>query len=165
MEDLENVTVTDVVTADEFTPVVSKKSDVAVQQTSVLNVPVVDVMTMTEMPDLENAQVLPLDLSSEYWTPVNAGESKRLIFIKIENTQVQDITDPSVILDLPCVYFLEKTDEGVKQIRNGSKRLVAAVENVRQGTPLLLQYRGKVRNKNNSFMSDNWSVKPLILNV
>ncbi len=148
----------------EFSPIVVKKGEVA-QTQAALNVPTIDIMTMKEMPDLETATVLPLDLSSEYWTPLNVGEAKRLIFVKIENQQVQDMTDPSVVLDLPCAFFLEKTADGVKQIRNGSKRLVAAVENVRQGTPLLVNYRGKVANKNNAYKSDNWSVKPLILNV
>ncbi len=163
MENLEYETVT-AESPLEFSPLVPQKSEM-VQTQAVLNVPTIDIMTMLEMPDLETAKVLPLDLSSEYWTPINIGESKRLIFVKIEIQQVQDMNDPSVVLDLPCAFFLEKTADGVKQIRNGSKRLVAAVENVRQGTPLLVNYRGKVLNRNNAYKSDNWSVKPLILNV
>ncbi len=130
-----------------------------------LSIPTVDLMTMKEMPDLDGAQVLPLDLSSEYWTPLNVGEAKRLIFVKIEDTQVQDINDASVVLNLPCAFFLEKSSDGVKQIRNGSKRLIAALENLTPGTPLQITYRGKIGNKTNAFKSDNWSVKPLMLQV
>lgn len=129
------------------------------------NLPTVDLMSMKEMPNLSEADVLPLDLSSEYWTPLNAGEAKRLLFVKIEETMVQDINDPSILLNLPCAFFLEQANDGIKQIRNGSRRLVAALENLTQGTPLLVTYRGKIRNKTNSFSSDNWSIKPLILKV
>lgn len=129
------------------------------------NLPTVDLMSMKEMPNLSEADVLPLDLSSEYWTPLNAGEAKRLLFVKIEETMVQDINDPSILFNLPCAFFLEQANDGIKQIRNGSRRLVAALENLTQGTPLLVTYRGKIRNKTNSFSSDNWSIKPLILKV
>ena len=135
------------------------------RQTGMPNLPTVDLMDMKEMPNLSEADVLPLDLSSEYWSPLNAGEAKRLLFVKVEETIVQDVNDPSVLVNLPCAFFLEQASDGVKQIRNGSRRLVAALENLAQGTPLLVTYRGKIRNKTNSFSSDNWSVKPLILKI
>lgn len=145
---------------------VAEVTDAAeVQVRPKLNVPTVDIMAMTDMPNLEDAAVLPLDLSSEYWTPENAGEAKRVIFVKIEETLVQDVNDPLVVIPLPCAFFLEKTKDGAKQIRNGSKRLIAAIENLASGTPLLISYRGKIRNKTNHFHSDNWSVKPLILSI
>lgn len=145
---------------------VAEVTDAAeVQVRPKVNVPTVDIMTMTDMPNLEDAAVLPLDLSVEYWTPANAREAKRAIFVKIEEVMMQDINAPEIFAPLPCAFFLEKTEDGVKQFRNGSKRLVAALENVSSGTPLLLTYLGKVRNKTNQFHSDNWSVKPLILSI
>ncbi|MCP1384869.1 hypothetical protein [Runella salmonicolor] len=131
----------------------------------IMNVPTVDIMAMKEMPNLENAEVLQLDLSSEYWSPLNAGESKRVLFVKIEETLVQDVNDANVVISLPCAFFLEKDANGVKQVRNGSKRLVAALENVPQGIPLLITYKGKIQNKNNAFKSDNWSVKPIMIRI
>ncbi|AXE16244.1 hypothetical protein DR864_00430 [Runella rosea] len=151
---------TEIVTAEtlEFT-------DLEVSKPAALNVPTVDLTEMTEMPDLDAGNVMLLDLSSEYWSPLNAGEAKRLLFVKIDNTQVQDINDPNLILHLPCAFFLEKDKSGIKQIRNGSKRLVAALENVPAGMPLLITYKGKIQNKNNAFKSDNWSVKPIIIKI
>lgn len=145
--------------------VVTTEETAELRPRATLSIPTIDLMSMKEMPNLEEAAVLPLDLSSEYWTPLNAGEAKRLLFVKIEDTQVQDINDASVVLNLPCAFFLEKSSDGVKQIRNGSKRLIAALENLSGGTPLLVTYRGKIRNKTNSFSSDNWSVKPLMLQI
>lgn len=136
-----------------------------VHKPAVLNLPTVDLQTMTEMPDLEAGNVMLLDLSSEYWSPLNSGEAKRLLFVKIDHTQVQDINDPNLILNLPCAFFLEKDKTGIKQIRNGSKRLVAALENVPSGMPLLITYKGKIQNKNNAFKSDNWSVKPIMIKL
>lgn len=140
--------------------------ELEVQKKTTLNVPTIDLSTLEQMPDLESGSVLPLDLSSEYWTPLNAGEAKRLIFVKIDFTQVQDINDPDVVVSLPCAFFLEKDGvSGVKQIRNGSKRLVAFLENVPAGTPLLITYKGKVPNKRNALKSDNWSIKPIIVKI
>lgn len=136
-----------------------------VQRQSPVNVPAINLAEMKEMPDLENGVVMMLDLASEYWTPLNIGEAKRLVFVRIDDTQVQDINDPSIVLSLPCAFFLEKDATGIKQIRNGSKRLVAALENLTQGTPLLITYKGKIANKNNAFKSDNWSVKPIIIKL
>lgn len=151
---------TEIVTAK-----VEEFSDVQVSKPASLNVPTVDLTTMSEMPDLDLGNIMPLDLASEYWSPVNAGEAKRLLFVKLELTKVQDVNDPSIILDLPCAFFLEKDATGTKQIRNGSKRLVAALENVPAGMPLLITYKGKIQNKNNAFKSDNWSVKPIIIKI
>lgn len=151
----------------EIVTEIQEVQDVQIERapSPIMNVPTVDIMTMKEMPDLDNAEVLQLDLSSEYWTPLNVGEAKRVVFLKVEETMVQDINDPNVIVSLPCAFFLEKDSNGIKQIRNGSRRLVAAVENVPKGMPLLVTYKGKIRNKNNSFSSDNWSVKPIIIKI
>jgi hypothetical protein len=124
------------------------------------------------LPDLSGATMMPIDLMSDYWTPENMGESKRVFFVKLAQSPVRDINDPDVTHMLGCAYFLERTEKGeIKQIRNGSKRLVGALETaidqgqISQGTPLLITYLGKKNNKTNSFKSDAWSIKPLTLSL
>jgi len=119
------------------------------------------------LPDLnnENAQTLPIDLMADYWTPESIGEQKRVFFIEIKNRLVLDQSSGELI-DLECAFFIEQTKENeLIQISNGSKRLVGALSSneIRKGTPLLITYMGKKRNKSNGFSSDNWSVKPLII--
>jgi hypothetical protein len=120
-----------------------------------------------QMPDLSQAIETPIDLMSDYWTPVNPGESKRVVFVKIDSRPVADQTSGE-IFDLECAFFLEQTPtKEVRMVSNGSKRLVGAISasNLAPGTPLLITYMGKKKNKNNGYSSDNWSVKPLIVNL
>lgn len=124
-------------------------------------------MSNGDLPDLDEADVVPLDLASSYWTPQQPGEFKRVYFDDIKVMQVQDNNDKEVVFDLPCAFFFEKTKGEVKTYCNGSKRLVAIMErnHIERGTPILITYLGKKRNSTNSFMSDDWSVKPLILKI
>lgn len=118
------------------------------------------------LPDLDAADVLPLDLMSDYWSPENLGESKRLIFVKLDVALVKDQATEEVV-ELPCAFFLEKSQEKVVQIRNGSRRLVGAIEaaGIQPGTPLLVTYLGKKNNRTNAYKSDNWSIKPLLIKI
>lgn len=119
-------------------------------------------------PDLTNAQEVPMDLMSDYWTPEKAGESKKVFFDSIRERLVRDQQDPNVLIELPCAYFFEPDTEGkAKTISNGSKRLVGVIEafGIQRGTPLLITYLGKKKNASNQYHSDQWSVKPLILNI
>ncbi|OZI09975.1 hypothetical protein BWI93_01140 [Siphonobacter sp. BAB-5385] len=135
-----------------------------------ISIPAIDLLG-GEVPDLGGHTALPFDLSSEYWTPEKEGETKRVVFLKQEVDYVPDQQNPGNVLPLPCVHFIEPTADGAKQVRNGSKRLVAALENainnglVKQGTPLEIKYLGKRRNKTNSNLSDIWSIKPLIVHI
>ncbi len=132
--------------------------------------PTIDLMA-GEVPDLSEHTALPFDLSSEYWTPETPGEKRRVIYFETKVDYVPDQQNPGSVIALPCVHFVEPVAEGAKQIRNGSKRLVAAIENaianglVKQGTPLEITYLGKKRNKTNALMSDIWSIKPLLLHI
>lgn len=124
---------------------------------------------MGSLPNLSEAKVIPADLTSEYWTPAQSGEFKLCFFQEIKNSTYTDEQTGETI-ELPCVVLLEQTITGdLKTIRNGSKRLVASLEEaltsskIRQGTPLKLEYLGKQKNATNSFQSDRWSVKPLLV--
>ncbi len=116
-----------------------------------------------ELPDLSKADVFPFDLMADYWTPEGTGESKRVIFDRIAERAVADQQTGETI-DLECAFFLEQQGGGeLKTVSNGSKRLVGALQayNIQKGTPLLITYLGKRKNRTNQFSSDVWSIKPL----
>lgn len=126
-------------------------------------------LSTNKLPNLHSAKVLPMDLTSEYWTPEKEGEYKVCFFQEIKTSTYTDEQTGETI-ELPCVILLEQSRTGeLKTIRNGSKRLVASLESamktekIVQGTPLKIQYLGKQKNSTNSFKSDVWSVKPLIV--
>lgn len=119
------------------------------------------------LPDLNEAEVVPFDLSSVYWTPEKIGESKKVYFLKIETRPVQDQTNKEVVRDLPCAFFLEKVGDDMVTICNGSVRLVSCLENnsITKGCPLQITYLGKKKNTSNQFQSDQWKVNPLLINI
>jgi hypothetical protein len=123
-------------------------------------------VSIDNIDSLEDAQVAPVDLMSDYWSPEVPGESKKVIFDRIENTPVLD-QGTGEVLDLDCAYFFVKENGAVKRIRNGSKRLVGAIQSfgLASGAPLEIKYLGKKANKTNSHKSDNWRISPLIVNV
>lgn len=139
-------------------------STVAVVQKTDSGLTIVDLNG--QLPDLASAETFPFDLMADYWTPETLGESKRVFFDKIDTRQVVD-QETQEILDLECAFFLEVVDGNAKTISNGSKRLVGALEayGIQKGTPLLITYMGKKKNRTNSRQSDNWSIKPLKINI
>jgi hypothetical protein len=121
-------------------------------------------MTGSELPDLDDAEIMPIELTSTYWTPEAAGECKKVFFDSIKTRLMPAQREGEDPIVLPCAYFIEKVGNDYVSICNGSKRLVAAIENglVRRGVPLIITYLGKMKNATNAFKSDSWSVKPLI---
>lgn len=117
-----------------------------------------------KLPDLEKMECAPLELSGEYWTPENVGESKRMFFNEI---RYETTTDPASgnEVELPVAYFVILENGNKKVIRQASRRLTGVIEslNIAQGTPLEITYQGKKKNKTNPFMSDHWSIRPLII--
>lgn len=128
-------------------------------------------LTSGNLPNLEEAQIFPLSLGGEYWTPENVGETKRVFFFDIKPTKLMSF-DNKGLIDLDCAYFLEQDKElNTHTICNGSRVLVGIIEScvesglVKKGTPLEIRYEGKKKNKSNGNYSDRWSVKPLIINI
>lgn len=124
---------------------------------------------LEELPNLQGAKILPIDLTSEYWTPEKEGETKLCFFQDIKSSSYTDEQTGETI-ELPCIIFLEQKENGeLKTFRNGSKRLVASLQSAMNsgkivaGTPLRIEYLGKQKNSTNAFKSDIWSVKPLII--
>ena len=117
---------------------------------------------------LHTAEAAPFDLMSDYWSPENKGEQRRVLFDRIQTMSTVDQSSGELI-ELECAFFFwqEHPDAPIKQIRNGSKLLVGAIQafNVPRLTPLLIKYQGKIRNKSNQNLSDNWSVTPLRIDV
>lgn len=120
---------------------------------------------LNTLPDLDKAAVSPFDLLGEYWTPQSEGETKRVFFIDIVNTNSVDPASGETV-ELSSVRFLEKQGNNFRTIRNSSKRLVAAFEVFSgdiKGQPFEITYLGKKKNSTNGFKSDNWSVRPLVV--
>lgn len=122
-------------------------------------------MDVNNIDDLEGAEAAPIELSSEYWTPTTPGETKKVLFHRIGITPVLSNDGSGEVIDLECAFFFVKENGAIKQISNGSKRLVGALQafNVQYGAALEIRYEGKKRNKSNSFMSDSWVIKPLVI--
>ena len=124
---------------------------------------------ISDLPNLHKAEVSPQELSSEYWTPEATGEYKVGIIFDITDETYEDAHGETIIL--PCIIMLAQAEDGsFSTIRNGSKRLVATIEAaadkgtiVMRETPVKITYTGKQKNKTNSFHSDRWSVKPLMI--
>lgn len=137
------------------------------EQESSFEIQAADLST-SDLPSLEDAQELPVDLCGNYWTPEHAGEYKKMFFVEIKPQKVLSATGTGELIDLDCVTFLEQTEDGtIQTVTNGSRRLVGILEQyvsngiIRNGTPLKITYMGKRKNKTNNFTSDSWSVKPL----
>lgn len=123
-------------------------------------------VTIANISALDSATVMPVDLMSNYWTPEKPGESKRVIFDRFDNTLVLSSDGTGELIELECAFFFIKEGETVKRISNGSKRLVGSLQAAKVTNMMALEitYLGKKQNANNAFKSDNWSVKPLIIN-
>ena len=114
--------------------------------------------------ELQAAEVQPIDLSSEYWTP-ESGESKRLIFQGLKSETSVD-TRSGEEVELLVAYFYEaiSATEG-KIIRNASRRLVGVFESATWIEPgkemFLITYLGK-KKFNNGNLGDNWKVQRMV---
>lgn len=118
----------------------------------------------SELPDLSKAVAAPLELNGEYWTPEQAGESRRMFFNELRLETTTDMVSGKDV-ELLVAYFVQIIGGDKKVIRQASRRLTGVLESLKieSGTPLEITYLGKKKNKTNSFLSDNWSIKPLYI--
>ncbi len=69
--------------------------------------------------------------------------------------------------ELLVAQFAENVDGNLRAVRNGSRRLVGIFESfsasIKPGDAFEITYLGKKKNVSNSYKSDNWSVKRLIV--
>ena len=112
---------------------------------------------------LESLEVSKVSDNSTYCSPEEIGESKLVFFDTLTaDTVVNPETGEEKIL--PTVNMYEQLEDGeLSRISNSSARLVGVFERMSyiQGTPLKITFEGKVKNKNNSYRSDSWSVNRL----
>lgn len=147
-----------------------KENELVVSSESPFEVQTVDLAG--NLPSLKDAQELPIDLCGNYWTPEMPGESKRVFFVEIKAQKVLSAQGTGELIDLDCAVFVEQNEDGsLATVTNGSRRLVGILEQyasnglIKNGTPLKITFMGKRKNKTNSYSSDNWSVKPLRINL
>lgn len=147
-----------------------KENELVVSSESPFEVQTVDLSG--NLPSLKDAQELPIDLCGNYWTPEMPGDFKRVFFVEIKPQKVLSAQGTGELIDLDCAVFAEQNEEGaLLTVTNGSRRLVGILEQyvndgiVKRGTPLKITFMGKRKNKTNSYSSDNWSVKPLRINL
>jgi len=120
---------------------------------------------LSHFPDLSKAEVAPAELLGDYWTPEKEGESKRVLYLGLDE---QSVIEPATgeNRSLRIVKFLEQQGDDIRTIRNGSARLVGLFEqfanNIQTGSAFLITYLGKKKTNTGKF-ADNWSVKPLII--
>lgn len=129
-------------------------------------------LSSNNLPSLDDAEELPIDLCGNYWTPEIPGEFKKVFFAEIKSQKVLSASESDKLIDLDCAVFLERLADGtIQTVTNGSRRLVGILEqyiengSIKSGMPLKITYMGKRKNKTNNFHSDNWSVKPLRINL
>lgn len=122
-----------------------------------------------KLPNLHEGTELPIDLTSEYWTPTQQGETKLCFFQEIKPTTYKDEKTGDTV-DLECAFFIAQDADGTtRTIRNGSIILVSTLAEyvesgkLLQGTPLKLTFTGK-RKTNKGNQVDTWSVKPILVN-
>lgn len=118
------------------------------------------------LPDLQAADVAPLELTGEYWSPEIEGETRRMFFNEIRIEKAGDMQSGNDI-DLPVAYFVEVINGDNHVVRQASRRLTAVFEafadRIPPGSPFEITFLGKRKNKTNQFLSDHWSIKPLTL--
>jgi len=122
---------------------------------------------------IQDATVINANLLEEYWNPGQRdakGETKKLLFKEVRTVPyTSELTDKSTgevtteTTNLDVAYFVEVKKGEAKVIKNASWRLVNTVKNYPSGAAFEITYVGKQKNSNSSFLSDNWSIKPLIL--
>lgn len=149
----------------------SKENELSLRKNeSSLDVQTVD-LNSGDIPSLKDAQELPIDLCGNYWTPENPGEYKKVIFLEIKPQKVLSQSTGELI-DLDCAVFAEQNENGdLVTVMNGSIRLVGTLQpyiesgTIKHGTLLKITFMGKRKNKTNSYSSDNWSIKPLRIDL
>ena len=116
-----------------------------------------------DLPDLESAEELDIDLNDSYWSPDEVGESKRLFFSHIAPRKVLN-PNGGGLAEIDCAHFIEVVDGEKVTVVTGGKRLVGAMEKhgVTQGMAFQITYIGEIKNMTNDFDSYNWSIRPLI---
>lgn len=123
-------------------------------------------LELDQLPSLEDAIPIPIDLVDQYWTPETVGETKRMFFHRTEIREVPSVNNPEVLETVRFAMFIEVGKDNKKRsVCSAAARLVSFMHNrkIKQFTPFQITYKGKVNNKNNGFQSDSFEI--LLLNT
>jgi hypothetical protein len=107
--------------------------------------------------DIDQYKPTGLNLVALYWSPTAVSESKKLIFIEVKHIKhlIEETAEEKI---LPTAVFVDPFTKEV--IHQASTRLVSVFEREEPepGTPFYIEYKGKIKNSTNAYMSDNWAI-------
>ena len=121
-----------------------------------------EIIRLDSLPRLSDMVVASADMSAEYWTPINDGETRRAFFVGIQSRDMPAHDDPQKIVALPAAVFVSEDDDGARSTWcNASVRLRSILENVTPPIALQITYKGMRKNRTNNNNSAQWSVVEL----
>lgn len=114
------------------------------------------------LPDLSKAKPKNIDLSAEYWSPEAPGETRVMIFSRVvTNDLIPDMNNPGEYIEKDCAYFLGVGKAGYQVIKCAAARLVSICYNLEPRGIYQFTYKGKKKNKTNSYDSFDFAVNPV----
>ena len=120
------------------------------------------IIRLDTLPKLSDMDVASADMSAEYWTPTDEGETRRAFFFGIQSREMPAHDDPKKLVTLPAAVFVSEDDDGTRSTWcNASVRLRSIMEQVPLGTALQITYKGTKKNRTNGNRSAQWSVVAL----
>lgn len=122
-----------------------------------------------QLPSKENLEVIPVNLSAEYWSPQAIGEFKEALFVGIQTGRmVKSFSNPNELVPLDCCEFIEeiavKDGEGKitgKKFQTffcGQSHLVSLFKGLPAGGVYQIVFTGSKKNKSNNNMSNTFEV-------
>ena len=87
------------------------------------------IIRLDTLPKLSDMDVASADMSAEYWTPTDAGETRRAFFFGIQSREMPAHDDPKKLVTLPAAVFVSEDDDGTRSTWcNASVRLRSIME-------------------------------------
>lgn len=123
-----------------------------------------DLVRVGELEPLDDYEPVGLALGFDYWTPETPGESRKAYFAGLATRTVPSADDPQEMVELECALFIEVKPDGTTQSwGNGSAHMIGQLKDAdaKPKEPLVVTYKGKQKNKHNSFQSDRWHIQRL----
>lgn len=119
-----------------------------------------------------SGKALKMDMSEQYWTPLNPGETKRLIFQELRTESMPDFKDKDVLVDLQVAVFVEvcrdpKTGNITQQmVKTASTKIVNFVtsKNLPRHACMEVEYKGKAKAKTGN-LYDNFAFYLVIQDI
>lgn len=123
-----------------------------------MNTEVTRVGTEVAVKSWDDFEVSSVDLNFQYWSPEKPGEFRFGIYKGVHNRDVPDFNDDTLTVTLPCAVFHDPVTDDV--FVNGSKILLSTLAQVSTGSPVRVEYSGKIKSRKGN-QCDNWKVAML----